>query len=140
MLNELQNFIIYELFVEFKKSLKQLKWNSFSSFVDFKDAMSTYVFRWLLFIDVVARFKSETNKKIDNIEKYLTILFVFCHLLHFRKSSNFQIMFTLYLYHDNVRKRIINFLCSFELTSSYKIMKNYMNKIHKKRRLMTYTF
>ena len=133
LLNELQNFIIYESFVEFKKSSKQSEWNLFSSFVDLKDAMSTCAFRWLSFIDVVARFKSEASEKIDNIKKYLIILFVFCHLLHFRKSSNFQIMFAFYLYHDNVRRRVINFLCSLELTSFYKIMKNHMNSIHEKR-------
>ena len=95
--------------------------------------MFTYAFRWLLFIDVVARFKSKTSEKIDNIKKYLIILFVLCHLLHSRKSSNFQIMFALYLYHDNVRKRVINFLCSLELTSFYKIMKSHMNNIHEKK-------
>ena len=95
--------------------------------------MSTCVFCWLLFINVVARFKLKTNEKIDNIEKYLIILFVFCHFLYFRKFSNFQIMFAFYLYHDNVKKRIINFLCSLEFTSFYKIMKDHMNNIHQKK-------
>ena len=104
MLNELQNFIIHESFVEFKKS----------------------------FINAVARFKLKTSEKVDNIKEYLTILFVFCHFLHSRKSSNFQIMFAFYLYHDNVKRRIINSLCSLELTSFYKIMKNHMNNIHEK--------
>ena len=42
-------------------------------------------------------------------------------------------MFAFYLYHDNVKKRIINFLCLFKLTSFYKIIKNHMNKIHEKK-------
>ena len=41
-------------------------------------------------------------------------------------------MFVFYLYHNNVRRRIIDFLYSLELILFYKIIKSHMNKIHEK--------
>ena len=132
LLDELQNLITHESFAEFKGPSEQSEWSSLSPFAGLKDAMSTCAPRWLSFIDAVARFKSEASEEVDNTGGYLTILSVLCHLLHPRKSSNFQIMFALYLYHGNARRRVIDSLCSLGLTSSYKTMKGHMNSIHEK--------
>ena len=59
----------------------------------------------------------------------LVLLFTLCYRLHSKKFSNFQIIFALYLYHEDARRRVIDSLYFLSLTLSYKSILRHLSRL-----------
>ena len=118
-----------ETFDEFQKSTKTIKWDFLIDFIAFETTMKRYVSRWLKMIETISiDFKFSQNYHHIR-ERQFIIFFTFCHYLHSRKFSNFQFIFVFYLYHDDAKRRVINFLYVLKFIISYKIFQNRLKKL-----------
>ena len=142
---ELEILLVDDAFDEFHESSKTIEWDFLISFSDAKHVMKTYASRWLNLIDDVSKATSALTKKKNTIDMLLVLLFTLCHRLHSKKFSNFQIIFALYLYHEDARRRVIDLLYFLSLTLLYKsifrhfsrLIKNTQNRIKSIKRLFT---
>ena len=128
---ELKTLIENEFFDQFQKSSETIEWSSLTNFSVVKDAMSIYVSRWFNLIESVARDSFAIDRAQNTIDKQLIVLSILCHLLRFKKFINFQIIFSLYLYHDEVKRRVIDSMCFLSLIMFYKFVQRRLAQLIK---------
>ena len=126
---ELEVLLADDAFGEFHEPSEAIEWGSLTSFSDAKHAMKTYAPRWLNLIDGVSKATSAPTKEKNTTGMLLVLLSTLCHRLHPKKSSNFQTIFALYLYHGGARRRVIDSLCFLGLTLSYKSVLRHLSRL-----------
>ena len=127
--NKLKTLMRNETFNEFQKSTKTIKWNFLIDFIAFKTTIKRYISRWFKIIEIISiDFKFSRNYYHIRERQFINF-FTFCYYLYSRKFSNFQFIFAFYLYHDDTKHRVINFLYVLRFIISYKIFQNRLKKL-----------
>ena len=114
---KIKTLINHSTFEHFVSSFDEFEFEFVEYMKKVNSIIQSLISRWLdLLRDACKETKSqksytiEQEKKNDvqHVRRSIIILKTLCHVMRFNRSTNFQIIFDLYLYQDDARRRIID--------------------------------